>query len=100
MPSTHATILRNSRKRRKKYISQGRCGWCGKNPISPDSVSRCDRCLVMNRVYQKKKYRREQFDGRCRCGKNPIADGLAKCLPCTEKFRDYFRRWKEKRCKK
>jgi hypothetical protein len=55
----HSARERNIRKRRER-LAQGICVHCGKNKISPNSVSSCDSCLkrnsyICNKWYKNKK---------------------------------------------
>lgn len=112
------------RRRWRKNLKAGKCGWCGKHPFAVGSKTRCEKCIGRERELRKKRYSDQQERGECMCGKPvhreprvcrdcggqpgntdecvcgvPMSENVfAKCKECLDYFREYYKSWKEKRC--
>ena len=73
----------------KNRVSNGKCGRCGKNDISPPD-KQCVVCREAAREIQKEVRKARRANGMCvLCGTRPPRDGLTHCGICREKITDW-----------
>jgi hypothetical protein len=77
---------------RAHYKRQGRCAWCGKQPLA--SRRKCARCLAWNRANQRTRYATLREAGLCvQCGKVEAVYPYVRCETCRAYMREYHRRY-------
>jgi hypothetical protein len=75
------------------YIRQKRCANCGRKSLF--SNRKCERCVMDNRIYQRKRYKQLKRAKLCvQCTIAKVSGSYARCDNCRAVMRSYQQRLK------